>query len=152
MNLIKYKTQKENDLISIVEEDQFIISGGNLTTPQSVEKIMKEIFHIHKETEEYVYELCLNSKLKPVGIFEVSHGTVNQSLISPREFYQKALLAGAAYVIAIHNHPSGCCTPSSEDHKITRKLKEAGQMIGVPLIDFIIIGDERFSFKEKDFL
>lgn len=152
MNLIKYKTQKENNFISLVEEEKIEISTENLYMPKFVEKAMREVFHIHKETEEYLYELCLDSKMKPLGIFEVSHGTVNHSLVSPREFYQKALLVGAVCVIAIHNHPSGCCTPSPEDHKIARKLQTAGKLIGIELVDFFIIGDQCCSFKEHDFL
>ena len=93
--------------------------------------------------------VALNTKNKPLGVFEVSHGTVNQSVCSPRELFIKALLCGAANIILAHNHPSGDIAPSKTDVENYRIVKEAGQLMGIKLLDSIIVGDGYFSFMEE---
>lgn len=95
-----------------------------------------------------MYMLCMNNKNELTSIFEISHGTVNSSLVGTREVYQKALLANAVSIIVMHNHPSGDVTHSFEDYEITKKLKAAGDILGVCLLDHIIIGTEYYSFRE----
>ena len=83
----------------------------------------------------------------------LSKGTVNASLISPREVLIQALRHGAVTMILVHNHPSGDPTPSKEDAALTKRLSQAGSVVGIPLIDHIIIGDLQYlSFREKDLL
>lgn len=105
-----------------------------------------------KQINEHSYMLCFNTKQYLTGYFEVTAGTVNSSIITPRDMYIRALLANAVYIVMAHNHPSGDPEPSVEDCEITRKIKEAGDLIGIPLIDHIIVGnDGRFySFKGDD--
>ncbi|WP_099468144.1 RadC family protein [Konateibacter massiliensis] len=80
----------------------------------------------------------------------VSKGTVNSSLISPREIFLEALNNSAVYIILIHNHPSGDPTPSREDITATKRIKEAGGLVGIMLLDHIIIGDRRYvSLREE---
>lgn len=77
-------------------------------------------------------------------------GTVNSSLIHPREVFKTSILSNASSVIIFHNHPSGDPTPSNEDKNITRRLKEAGQILGIDVLDHIIVADDKFcSLKEK---
>lgn len=149
MELIKYKTiMKEEGIVGIVKENGYEIEYRQLDNARKIEIVMKEAFSIHKETEEYLYEICFDMKLKPLAIFEVSHGTVNGTIVSPREFFQKALLAGAVGVVAVHNHPSGCCEPSKQDDETANRLREAGKLIGIELLDFMIIGNESYSYRE----
>lgn len=149
MEIAKYKTRFGDFVLpEVVKEEAYEWDEMILDSPDKVERMMKSVFQLHKETEEYLYEICFNAKMKPIAVFEVSHGTVNASLVSPREVYQKALLVGAVYVIAVHNHPSGDATPSKKDDKVTEELKEAGKLIGVDLIDFIIIGDGCYSYRQ----
>lgn len=96
--------------------------------------------------------ICMNTKNKVIGVFELSHGTVNASLVSPREAFQKALLANAVSVIFMHNHPSGDPKPSREDVEVTKRLSEAGKILGVEVLDHIIVGDSYSSLKEKGYL
>lgn len=78
---------------------------------------------------------------------------VNQSIVHVREVMKSALLSSAAAILLIHNHPTGDPMPSSEDMSITRRLKEAGELIGIPVLDHIIIGDGQYiSFVERGFL
>jgi DNA repair protein RadC len=94
----------------------------------------------------------MNTKNRIIGVFEVSHGTVNASLVTPREAFQKALLANAVSVIFMHNHPSGDCTASRQDIEITNRLVEAGKIIGIDVLDHIIVGDGYSSLKEKGYM
>lgn len=92
--------------------------------------------------------IATDTKQKVLGVFEISHGTVNTSLISPREVFIRALLCGADYIILVHNHPSGNSHPSMEDKKVTERIKECGELMNIKLLDHIIIGDDYYSFQE----
>lgn len=132
MGIVKYKTRLgDSGLPEVVKEESYEWDEMILDSPDKVEKMMKSVFRIHKETEEYLYEICFNAKMKPIAVFEVSHGTANASLVSPREVYQKALLVGAVYAMVVHNHPSGDAAPSESDNKAAERLKKAGALIGV---------------------
>lgn len=103
--------------------------------------------------EEYMYMLCMNTKLEMTSVFEISHGNVNSSIVGTREVFQKALLANAVSIALIHNHPSGDPTPSREDVEVTKRLVEAGKIVGVQVLDHIIIGRPGYtSLKEKGYL
>lgn len=103
----------------------------------------------HLETE-HLMVVMLNTKHMFLGDFELSNGTVNASMASPRETFINALRAGAVYIILIHNHPSGDPFPSREDIMTTKRIKEAGNIIGISLIDHIIIGDNKYiSLKQR---
>ena len=93
--------------------------------------------------------LCMNTKNRIIGVFEISHGTVNSSVVGAREIFQKALLANAVHIILMHNHPSGDPSPSFEDIAITEKLMEAGKIIGVEVLDHLVIGDTYVSIKSR---
>ena len=103
---------------------------------------------------EQVIVCCLDNKNQPVSVNIVSMGTVNSSLVHPREVFKTAVLSNAASIILFHNHPSGDPEPSQEDINITDRIKEAGKILCIELLDHIIIGSEnRFiSFKEKNMI
>ena len=97
--------------------------------------------------------IAMNSSCRVLGIFLISKGTANVSLITPREVYIRALLSGAVQIVLCHNHPSGNAVPSEQDIAITRKIKEAGELININLADHIIIGSDSYlSFKEAEIL
>ena len=97
--------------------------------------------------------LSLDSRLHLIEKYVLSIGTVNASLLSPREVFVRALKCQASSVILLHNHPSGDATPSREDLLVTGKIKETGELVEIPLIDHIIIGDGCYtSLKEKNLL
>ncbi len=103
----------------------------------------------HKEREE-LKVIMLNSKSAYLGDVNVSVGTVNSSNASAREIFLEAFKFKAVFIILLHNHPSGDATPSRQDIETTRIIKEAGDIIGIRLIDHIIIGDNEYvSFSEK---
>lgn len=102
----------------------------------------------HRETE-CVYLVCLDAKGQMIKELKLSDGSVKMSLISPREIFMAALQYKAVNVILIHNHPSGDASPSKADREITLIVKEMGEKLDIPLLDHIIIGDNRYtSFRE----
>lgn len=97
--------------------------------------------------------LCLNTKNEPTALHQVSTGTLNASLVHPRETFKLAILANSASIIAAHNHPSGEPTPSSEDVELSERLRDSGMLLGIDLLDHLIIGDNSFvSMKERRLL
>ena len=97
--------------------------------------------------------LLLDSGMHLIEEHILSKGTVNASLISPREVFICALQAQAAGVMLLHNHPGGNPVPSDNDFKVTERIRRVGQLTDIPLIDHIIIGDNRyFSFKEENLM
>ena len=99
---------------------------------------------------EEVRCLMLNTKSKVIGQKVISTGTISKSLVNPREFFSVAIRKMAAGCVFIHNHPSGIAEPSKEDKAITKKLKEAGDILGIKLVDSIIIASNNYySFKEE---
>jgi DNA repair protein RadC len=155
MRITKYKTRLTNDGKAVLEKDLCINypeMDRFMNSPNKLVQLAKGYLRMHEETEEYMYMVCLNTKLVMTGIFEISHGNVNSSVVGVREVFQKALLANAVSIILMHNHPSGNCTPSREDINITKRLVEAGHIVGVDVLDHIIIGQGYCSLKEKGYV
>jgi len=93
---------------------------------------------------EHVVTLALDGKNRVLGFEIVSIGTLTASLVHPREVFKAAILANAAAIIVAHNHPSGDPTPSAEDRAITQRLKDAGELLGIRLLDHVVLGDGRY--------
>ena len=94
--------------------------------------------------------LCFNTKNAVVGAFEVSKGSLNSSIVHPREVFKRAILSNANAILVAHNHPSGDLNPSSEDINMTKRLESAGDIIGIKVLDHLIVGENNFySFKEN---
>jgi DNA repair protein RadC len=121
-----------------------------LTTPQSVaDYYMQDMRH---RTAEQVLLVMLDSKNRILKDQVISEGTVNTSIMPVREVFVYAVKYEAVNIILLHNHPSGDPTPSTEDIRVTKKIAEAGKLIGISLMDHIIIGDNRYiSLKEQGF-
>ena len=96
-------------------------------------------------TVEKFWVLCLNRKNRLLRQHEATSGTASSSLVHPREVFREAIRAGASAVICVHNHPSGDPDPSPEDIDVTRRLIDAGRLIGIPLLDHVIVGAATFS-------
>ena len=119
------------------------VYDAQLRTAEAVASLLRPL--LENEPSERFVALLLNGKHRITGFVEVSRGTLTTSLVHPREVFGPALREVAAAVIVAHNHPSGDPEPSQEDLEVTRRLREAGQLVGVPLLDHIIVG-ERGSF------
>ena len=106
---------------------------------------------LEKEVVEVCYVLFLTTRTGLIRYHQLSRGSVSTTLVHPREVYQSALLANAACIVLVHNHPSSDPTPSPDDFAVTQRVKDAGELIGIELLDHIIIGhDGRYvSIKEQ---
>ncbi|MGL5764570.1 MAG: JAB domain-containing protein [Sarcina sp.] len=145
MRLTKYK-------IEMVKEESCNYGGKEfkIKNPWDIYKAFIDVYELHKQTEEVFFIACLDTKNKIIGIHEVSRGTLNSSLVHPREVFKRALINNASKIILAHNHPSMDLTPSIEDKKVTKRLIQGGEVLGIEVIDHIIIGDGTYySFKEN---
>jgi DNA repair protein RadC len=108
---------------------------------------------IQDKAKEHFKLILLTARKKIIGIYTVSMGTLTASLAHPREIFKEAIMHNAASVVLAHNHPSGDAEPSEDDIKTTKRLVEAGKILGIEVIDHIIIAKNSFfSFKEKGLL
>ena len=123
-----------------------------ITCPDDTADILRAL-GLDTAAEEYFYLLCTNAKGAIVGIHEVSHGELSSSIVHCREVYKRAIMNNSAAVIVAHNHPSQDVSPSGEDYAVTQRLSEAGELLGIKLLDHLIIAsDSYFSFKKEGLL
>lgn len=120
-----------------------------LTNPKSIINYFNNLFNGIKQ--ELFYVIYLDNQKKYIDKKLLFKGTVNYSLVHPREIFKEAYLLSASYIICIHNHPSGNATPSSNDIELTERIKNIGNLHGIILIDHIIIGKNNYySFYEDN--
>lgn len=100
---------------------------------------------IQQKDREAFWSVYLDARNYVSGVEEISVGTLNSSLVHPREIYKGAILSNAAGIIVAHNHPSGDLRPSKEDKEVTKRLVEAGNLMGIKLLDHLILGGGRYS-------
>jgi len=148
---IKFKVIKAVYETIIIRDSitNYISPGSRYTSPEQIFETFK---FLRNETKEYFIAIHLDGKNRIICIDQVSVGSLNQSIVHPREVFKTSLLSSAAAMILIHNHPSGDPTPSREDLEITKRLREAGDLLGIRILDHIVIGDTYTSFVEKGVL
>jgi len=134
--------------IKMVKEASMIYQNRQIRSPEDSYLLLKDYFA--ELDREYFVVLCLDTKNQPTNISTAHIGSLNASIVHPREVFKTAILSNAASIIVAHNHPSGVCDPSQEDIAITKRLVEAGEWLGIPLLDHLIIGDCNYlSLKER---
>jgi len=149
---LKFKQIKAvYETLTVQEEiTDYLKTGQRYTSPTQVSDTFQFLM---KETKEQFITLHLDGKNRIICMDVVSIGSLNQSIVHPREVFKTACISNAAAIICVHQHPTGDPTPSSEDISITRRLKEAGEIMGIKLLDHIIVGDgEYLSFVERGLL
>ena len=156
MRVVKYKTKLTEQQRVVLEKEVSVYCpevDRKMNNPEKIVGLAKTYLQMHELPEEYMYMVCMNTKLDMIGVFEISHGNVNSSIVGTREVFQKALLANAVCIAMIHNHPSGDPTPSREDIKVTERLVKAGEVLGIQVLDHIIIGRPGYtSLKDKGYI
>ncbi len=126
-------------------------AGTPVRSPRDVWQLMAP--YAEREVGESFWILCLDAQHRVSAPTVVTRGILNASLVHPREVFQAAILAGAAAVILVHNHPSGDPSPSSADRDVTAQLVAAGRLLDVPVHDHVIVGCGRYtSFAEAGLL
>ena len=144
------KHAKRVDIVSIkmVREGSTKYENRKIETPFDAYVLLKSF--LEDSDREKLLVVCLDTKNQPINICTVSVGTLNSSLVHPREVFKTAILSNSNQIMLAHNHPSGISAPSNEDKAMTSRIKDAGVILGIEIKDHIIIGsNEYFSFKEN---
>lgn len=115
-------------------------SPGLVRHAEDVAAILRETGH-QDETQEVFKVIHLNTKHRVLAVQEVARGSLGSVDVHPREVFRAAVMHGAAAVILAHNHPSGDAEPSADDHKMTARLRDAGELLGIPVLDHVILAD-----------
>lgn len=133
--------------VKLIREASLMYKERKIRSPHDAYQLMQEF--IGDTDREHFVVLCLDTKNQPTCIQTVHIGSLNASIVHPREVLKSAILSNAASIIVGHNHPSNVCEPSSEDIEVTNRLKAASEIIGIELLDHIIICSDNFkSLKE----
>ena len=138
--------------LSLIKDHVIPYAKASLVlTPNDVHDLIKE--YLQGTDREQFIALFLDSESKVIGINTVSIGTLTESLVHPREVFKGAILANAASIIVVHNHPSGSAFASEADLSVTSKLKDAGRILGIPIEDHVIVAEAGyFSFRQQGLL
>lgn len=137
--------------IKLVKERSMKVTNKNMDGPKTVYNIVSQ--YLEGADREYLVVLSLNTKNVINSISTVSIGSLNSSIVHPREVFKTLIETNAGFFIIAHNHPSGNPTPSQEDINITKRLQECGKIMGIELLDHIIIGDNDYiSLKEEGYV
>lgn len=144
--------EQASALLAAMELGKRIIQSESLkaehivTPSDAAQFIMSRLRH---ETHEKFLVILLNTKNRVIRVIQIAEGSLTSAVVHPREIYAPAVVNHAASILVAHNHPSGDPYPSEEDRKLTVALEKAGNILGIPLLDHVIIGDGRhYSFKE----
>jgi DNA repair protein RadC len=134
-------------IIHLKDANRCVLSP--LTVYEIVEELLQSEDEVDQDKEHFwVFHLDCRNKIKLIEL--VSLGTLNSSLVHPREVFTRAVSGRSAQIIVAHNHPSGVSEPSDDDIALTKRLKKAGELLGIELIDHLVITHEGFfSMKEK---
>jgi len=141
----------------MIKEDLVDYNGNKLKSVKvSSPDVIFDLMHLiglHESPEEKFIILCLDTKNNIFDFFVVSHGSVNASIVHPRDVFKRALLSNSTSILLIHNHPTGNTKPSKNDKKITQRLVDGGEILGINVLDHLIIGDYNYySFKENNLI
>jgi len=128
----------------------FQIDGNTLNTPEKAYQYLKDIAE-QFPYQETLWAILLDNKSHALFRIMLTKGTLTSSLVSPREVFSPAIISGAASVILAHNHPSGCVDPSSADVQVTRAIRQAGEILNIPLVDHLILGHPDMNANGKAF-
>lgn len=138
--------------LKMIKESSVMYSNRKISTPGEAVDLLRYL--LEECDREKMLVCCLNTKNEPTNISVVSVGSLNSSIVHPREVFKTAIVSNSASIIIAHNHPSGNAQPSKEDINITERIKNAGKIIGIEMIDHIIIGEGNNykSLKEEGFI
>jgi DNA repair protein RadC len=150
---MKRQPAKRINIVSLklVKESSLLYKERSIRSPEDGYQLMRQ-FLGDLDREAFIV-IGLDTKNQPTAINICHIGSLNASIVHPREVLKTVILSNAASFMVGHNHPSGNSSPSREDVEVTKRLAEAGKILGIDLLDHIIVGDEEFvSLKEKGYL
>ncbi|PJN67770.1 JAB domain-containing protein [Bacillus mycoides] len=144
------QSAKRVDIVKLkmVKESSLLYKERRVKSPEDASLLFKQF--LDGADREYFIVLCLDMKNQPTAINVCHIGSLNSSIVHPREVLKPAIISNAASIIVAHNHPSNDPTPSREDLEVTKRLMEAGKVVGIDVLDHLIVCEESFiSLKEK---
>ena len=144
INIYQIKLNKSRVPELIKERSVDYEESNIIDDSESAVKLFEELFDLSNQAQEVTCLLALNGCRRVVGAFEVCRGTATVSMAHPREIYQRAILVGAVSIILAHSHPSGLTVISEEDQRATKKIISAGNVLSIPLDDFLICAGGKF--------
>lgn len=137
--------------IKLIREKTMNYQNRKIRSPQDAYELLSSF--LGQVDREHFLLLCLDTKNQPTCIQTVHIGSLNSSIVHPREVFKSAILSNSASIIVGHNHPSNITTPSTEDIEVTKRLKEAGSILGIDLVDHLILCEDSFlSLKERGYI
>jgi DNA repair protein RadC len=139
--------------VQLVKERKIDYDSERFTSPLQIVHAFRAM--VGNADREYFVILILDGKNRITSIHQVSQGSLNQSIVHPREVFKAAILANGAAIILAHNHPTGDTIPSQEDIEVTKRLKEGGELLGIKVLDHVVIDTESeayYSFSERGLL
>lgn len=154
MRVNTYGMELNDDRLPILvkESSRNYCSLDYILKPADVFLFLNDNFHANRQAEEHVWIIGYRTD-RVIGVFEISHGMINGSVAEPREVFSRLLMLGVTRFILAHNHPSGLTNPSSNDILITKRLKQAGDLMGISLMDHVILGEKTYySFQENEMI
>lgn len=137
IGIVKLQMVKEGTLYGEMQRFQ---------EPEQAVALMRPLFH--KADREMLVAMSLSTALEPLAVEIVAVGGVDSCVADVRNLFKHSLLNNASFLICFHNHPSGLANPSREDERLTERISRAGEVLGIPLVDHIIIGDDFYSFRQ----
>lgn len=150
---MKNSHAKRVDIVSLkmIKESSILYVNRRIKTADEAAYLVRTL--LESSDREKLIVCCLNSKNEPTSLSVVSIGSLNSSIVHPREVFKTAIISNAASILIAHNHPSGDIEPSKEDINITERIKQSGDIIGIKLLDHLIIGDNKhLSLKEEGYI
>lgn len=137
--------------LSAVREKSLAYHGEILDSAEKAAKFIQGF--LYDTDREYVVACCTDAKLHPVSVEISSIGSLQICPLEPREVFKNAILSNAAYLLLYHTHPSGDSQPSNADVEITKRIKASGELLGIPLVDHIVLGEGKiYSFRQEGVL
>ncbi len=148
------KIRKTLKIVKLEQKTDKTLRGEfpkNITSPKDAADVLTQ--YIGNDDRESFVIILLDTKYKINCLHTVSTGSLNASIVTPRETFKVAIESNAAAIILGHNHPSGSCKPSQQDLQITKRLQEAGELLGISVLDHVIVGSESYiSLKEDGYI
>lgn len=144
---------KRVDIVSLkmIRENSILYGNRRIKSSYEAVGLVKEF--LENSDREKLIVCCLNTKNEPTSLSVVSVGSLNSSIVHPREVFKTAVVSNSASIIIAHNHPSGDIRPSKEDLNVTERIKQSGEILGIKLLDHLIIGNEKYlSLKEEGYI
>lgn len=135
--------------VQLVREKSMLYADRVIDRPVEAARLFRDF--VGDADREHFVLLCLNTKNEPTHVQVVHIGALSSSIVHPREVFKTAIMANAASIICLHNHPSDRLQPSAEDREVTQRLMEAGEIIGIQLLDHVIVGSNSYYSIKHDF-